>query len=240
MNFVLDIQELSVWYEENNFILEDIHLSLEKGHVYGLLGVNGAGKTTLLNTLTGVNRSFKGRFEVAGIEIGPETSINQWHESKKKRYFAADYPLLFTEITARQYVEFVHKIYQKVFKEHEFLQLAKEFHFMQYVDRRITELSLGNRQKIVLITGLLLQAPLFILDEPLVGLDVEAIEVFYQRIKEYSRGGGTVLFSSHLLEVVQRFCDQAIILHNKRILSIVELNENIDLHKEFFEVIANE
>lgn len=240
MNPILDIQHLSVWYEKNNFVLEDINLSLKQGYVYGLLGVNGAGKTTLLNTLTGINRSFRGFFKMEDIKVEPDAKLHQWHESKKKRYFAADYPMLFTEMSAREYVKFVHKLYQKIYKEEEFLQLAEEFHFTKYVGRRISELSLGNRQKVVLITGLLLRVPLFILDEPLVGLDVESIEVFHQKMKKYCKNGGTILFSSHLLEIVKRFCDYAIILHNKKILSVAKINENLDLHKEFFEVIRND
>ncbi|MEC2087117.1 ATP-binding cassette domain-containing protein, partial [Bacillus inaquosorum] len=89
------------------------------------------------------------------------------------------------------------------FSEQQFTSLAEAFHFSKYTNRRISELSLGNRQKVVLMTGLLLRAPLFILDEPLVGLDVESIEVFYQKMGEYCEAGGTILFSSHLLDVVQ-------------------------------------
>lgn len=239
MNSILDIQHLSAWYEENNLILEDIVLSLEKGGIYGLLGVNGAGKTTLLNILTGINRSFSGVFRIDSIKLEPKADLNQWHESKKRRYFVADYPMLFTEMSAREYVKFVHKLYQKLFMEEEFLQLAEEFQFTKYIDRRISELSLGNRQKVVIMTGLLLHVPLFILDEPLVGLDVESIEIFHQKTRQYCKNGGTILFSSHLLEVVKRFCDYAIILHDKRIRSVVRIDENLDLHKEFFEVIRN-
>lgn len=113
---------------------------------------------------------------------------------KTHRYFAADYPLLFTEITAKDYVSFAHSLYQKDFSEQQFASLAEAFHFSKYINRRISELSLGNRQKIVLMTGLLLRAPLFILDEPLVGLDVESIEVFYQKMREYCEAGGPFCF----------------------------------------------
>lgn len=87
MNPILDIQHLSVWYEKNNFVLEDINLSLKQGYVYGLLGVNGAGKTTLLNTLTGINRSFRGFFKMDDIKVEPDANLHQWHESKKKTIF---------------------------------------------------------------------------------------------------------------------------------------------------------
>lgn len=90
------------------------------------------------------------------------------------------------------------------------------------------------------MTGLLLRAPLFILDEPLVGLDVESIEVFYQKMREYCEAGGTILFSSHLLDVVQRFCDYAAILHNKQIQKVISIGEETDLRREFFEVIGHE
>ncbi|WP_440619790.1 ATP-binding cassette domain-containing protein [Bacillus subtilis] len=237
---ILDIHDVSVWYERDNVILEQVDLHLEKGAVYGLLGVNGAGKTTLINTLTGVNRNFSGRFTLCGIEAEAGMPQKTSDQLKTHRYFAADYPLLFTEITAKDYVSFVHSLYQKDFSEQQFASLAVAFHFSKYINRRISELSLGNRQKVVLMTGLLLRAPLFILDEPLVGLDVESIEVFYQKMREYCEAGGTILFSSHLLDVVQRFCDYAAILHNKQIQKVIPIGEETDLRREFFEVIGHE
>ncbi|MCY7782781.1 MULTISPECIES: ATP-binding cassette domain-containing protein [unclassified Bacillus (in: firmicutes)] len=237
---ILDIRDVSVWYERDNVILEHVDLHLEKGAVYGLLGVNGAGKTTLINTLTGVNRNFSGRFSLCGIEAEPGMPQKTSDQLKIHRYFAADYPLLFTEITAKDYVSFVHSLYQKDFSEQQFTSLAEAFHFSKYTNRRISELSLGNRQKVVLMTGLLLRAPLFILDEPLVGLDVESIEVFYEKMREYCKAGGTILFSSHLLDVVQRFCDYAAILHNKQIQKVIQIEEETDLRREFFEVIGHE
>ncbi|MCY8808240.1 ABC transporter ATP-binding protein [Bacillus atrophaeus] len=237
---MLDIHALSVWYEQDNVILENVDLHLEKGAVYGLLGVNGAGKTTLINTLTGVNRNFSGSFKLCGIEVNAKTPLKTSDQLKTNRYFAADYPLLFTEITAKEYVSFVHSLYQKEFHEQQYVSLAEEFHFSQYTNRRISELSLGNRQKVVLITGLLLRAPLFILDEPLVGLDVESIEVFYEKMQEYCKSGGTILFSSHLLEVVKRFCHYAAILHDKQIRKLIPIKDDTDLRREFFEVIGHE
>ncbi|MCY8069890.1 ABC transporter ATP-binding protein [Bacillus subtilis] len=237
---ILDIHDVSVWYERDNVILEHVDLHLEKGAVYGLLGVNGAGKTTLINTLTGVNRNFSGGFTLCGIEAEAGMPQKTSDQLKIHRYFAADYPLLFTEITAKDYVSFVHSLYQKDFSEQQFTSLAEAFHFSKYTNRRISELSLGNRQKVVLMTGLLLRAPLFILDEPLVGLDVESIEVFYQKMREYCEAGGTILFSSHLLDVVQRFCDYAAILHNKQIQRVIPIGEETDLRREFFEVIGHE
>ncbi|AMA54251.1 MULTISPECIES: ATP-binding cassette domain-containing protein [Bacillus] len=237
---ILDIHDVSVWYERDNVILEHVDLHLEKGAVYGLLGVNGAGKTTLINTLTGVNRNFSGGFTLCGIEAEAGMPQKTSDQLKIHRYFAADYPLLFTEITAKDYVSFVHSLYQKDFSEQQFTSLAEAFHFSKYTNRRIAELSLGNRQKVVLMTGLLLRAPLFILDEPLVGLDVESIEVFYQKMREYCEAGGTILFSSHLLDVVQRFCDYAAILHNKQIQKVIPIGEETDLRREFFEVIGHE
>lgn len=237
---ILDIHDVSVWYERDNVILEHVDLHLEKGAVYGLLGVNGAGKTTLINTLTGVNRNFSGCFTLCDIEAEAGMPQKTSDQLKIHRYFAADYPLLFTEITAKDYVSFVHSLYQKDFSEQQFTSLAEAFHFSKYTNRRISELSLGNRQKVVLMTGLLLRAPLFILDEPLVGLDVESIEVFYQKMREYCEAGGTILFSSHLLDVVQRFCDYAAILHNKQIQKVIPIGEETDLRREFFEVIGHE
>ncbi|XRL90164.1 ATP-binding cassette domain-containing protein [Bacillus subtilis] len=237
---ILDIHDVSVWYERDNVILEQVDLHLEKGAVYGLLGVNGAGKTTLINTLTGVNRNFSGRFTLCGIEAEGR------HAAENIRS-AEDSPLLRRRLSAAIYRNYGEGLcvfrpfaLSKGFFRAAVCQFRQAFHFSKYINRRISELSLGNRQKIVLMTGLLLRAPLFILDEPLVGLDVESIEVFYQKMREYCEAGGTILFSSHLLDVVQRFCDYAAILHNKQIQKVIPIGEETDLRREFFEVIGHE
>ncbi|PNB46156.1 ABC transporter ATP-binding protein, partial [Pseudomonas sp. GW456-E7] len=88
---ILDIHDVSVWYERDNVILEHVDLHLEKGAVYGLLGVNGAGKTTLINTLTGVNRNYSGSFTLCGIEAEAGMPQKTSDQLKTHRYFAADY-----------------------------------------------------------------------------------------------------------------------------------------------------
>lgn len=240
MSTILEIRDLSVEYESGQQVLRGTRLQLDSGQVYGLLGVNGAGKTTLLHTLCGVNRSFTGGFRILDMEITPEASEQQWLAAKKHRYFAADAPLLFDELTMRQYVEFIHKLYGVQLDRLDLLRMAEAFCCEQYLDRTISELSLGNRQKTVLMTGLLLRPPLFLLDEPLVGLDVEAIETFYTQLQEYCAGGGTVLFSSHLLEIVQRFCSHIFILHRGQIAASLPVDREQDLHSLFFGVVHNE
>ncbi|WP_235946019.1 ATP-binding cassette domain-containing protein [Saccharibacillus alkalitolerans] len=220
--------------------MDRIDLTLEGGRVYGLLGINGAGKTTLLHTICGLNRRFSGGFRMSEVAINPESDEGDWFRVKCERYLAADSPVLFGELTMRQYAEFVHKLYRRSFEEGELVELARQFHCEAYLDRTIGELSLGNKQKTVLMTGLLLNTPLFILDEPLVGLDVESIEVFYDKIREYCQRGGSVLFSSHLLEIVQRFCQSVFILDRKKIALHVPVDSNTDLHRIFFEVVRHE
>ncbi|OWA35399.1 multidrug ABC transporter ATP-binding protein [Saccharibacillus sp. O16] len=236
----LQIENLSAWYKPGELILEQIELHLEPGRIYGLLGVNGAGKTTLLHTLCGLNRHFSGQFSLSESGIGPESTEAEWYTAKSKRYLATDAPVLFNELTMRGYVEFIHKLYHRSLDNGELVHLARQFHCEVYLDRWVSELSLGNKQKTVLMTGLLLNVSLFILDEPLVGLDVESIEVFHTQINDYCKRGGTVLFSSHLLEIVQRFCESVFILHNKRIALHVPIHPDTDLHRIFFEAVRHE
>lgn len=237
---LLQIEQLSAWYKPGELIIEQVDLNLESGKVYGLLGVNGAGKTTLLHTICGLNRNFSGRFRLSEVWIGKESKEKDWYMAKSERYFATDSPTLFNELTMRQYIEFIHQLYRKTFEKGELENLAQLFRCDEYLDRMISELSLGNKQKTVLMAGLLLKAPLFILDEPLVGLDVEAIEVFQDQMTQYCQRGGTVLFSSHLLEVVQRFCESVFILHRKKIALHVPVERDTNLHRIFFEVVRDE
>lgn len=237
---IVALSKVSAWYTPGVPVLENVDWVLKPGKIYGLLGMNGAGKTTLLHVLTGLHSRFSGDCFVGGSKLDSQSSANELNLSKKQRYFAPDSPQLFEEMTAFQYMNFVTLIYKKAWNQAYFQELVHLFRFTEYVDRTIGELSLGNRQKTALITGFLVEPPLYILDEPLNGLDIESIDSLEQQMKVYTSNGGTVIFSSHLLEMVERFCDEAFILNAKRIQARIDLNEGGDLREKLRHVIHDE
>lgn len=232
-NIVLEATNINSWYNINENVLNNIDFSLEKGKIVALLGVNGSGKTTLINTIVGIHKNFRG-----SIKINNDNKINST-KVKRDRFFISDTPMIFIHMTAMEYIKFLHLIYKKKIDIKRLNELIELFEFSKYIDVNNDELSLGNKQKVLLIVAFMLNCPLLILDEPLVGLDVLAIENFYNEVKKYVSKGNTVLLSTHLIELVENVCDQAIIIDKSKIVDKFNC-EDINIKSHFFEVISNE
>lgn len=231
---LLEIKNVSVWYQKEKNILDDVNFNVGQGVIVGLLGKNGQGKTTLLNTITGIHTDYSGE-----ISICESTGIRNIGV-KRKRFFVPDHPILFDEMTGKCYIEFLHQIYQKPWDENSYNYYAQLFEYGKFAQQSIKTLSLGNMQKTTLIAAFMIRTPLLLLDEPLVGLDVMAIENFYSEINEYIKEGNSVIFSTHLIEIIEKICTEVAILHNKRIIKRIELNGSCNVREEFNKVIASE
>ena len=131
----------------------------------------------------------------------------------------------------------LHNLYKKRFNQEICKEFAEKFEFSRYLNARIGNLSLGNRQKVVIIGGLMIRAPLLVLDEPLLGLDVTAIERFYDEIRLYADQEHAVIFSSHIIDILEHVCTNVIFLNNKRIIENIVLDSEVDLREEFNRVI---
>ncbi|SHH42113.1 ATP-binding cassette domain-containing protein [Tepidibacter thalassicus] len=232
---MIQIKNLKAWYKKNEFILKDININIDSGLIFGLLGVNGAGKTTFLNCLTGIHNKFEGE-----IYLNNDNFIKNPIGFKRNRYFIPDYPILFEEMSGFNYIEFVHNLYKKYLNLEKLYYYCELFSFNNYINKKIQTLSLGNKQKIAIICGLLLDTPLLILDEPLVGLDIVSIDNFYKEMKNYVKRGNSIIFSSHLIEVINSVCDKVAILDEGRIKKIITINEDTNIKTVFFKVTKNE
>lgn len=228
------IENLKAWYTNDRLILKNINFEIENGIICGLLGVNGAGKTTLLNSICGIHENYSGNILIDNVVIKKND-----RDGKKKRYFIPDHPVLFNELSGYSYIELVHKLYDKDLDEERLKYYCERFNFEKYINQTMGSLSLGNRQKAAIICGFLLDVPLLILDEPLVGLDAIGIERFYEEIRKYAARGNSVIFSTHLLEVVEEICDKVIILDDGIIKKCVYSDGEKSLKDEFFKVINN-
>lgn len=229
---ILIIEDLVAWYEKDKNILEDVGLQIEAGSVVGLIGKNGQGKSTLLNTITGIHEYYKGNIIING-ESGISTA-----KVKRFRYYVQDIPILFDELSPMSYFIMLHNTYRKVFQKELCEAYAEKFEFTRFLNTKIGNLSLGNRQKVVIIGGLLIRAPLLVLDEPLLGLDVTAIERFYEEIRLYADKEHAVIFSSHIIDTLEHVCTKVIFLNDKRIVHETVLEKGINLREEFNKVIG--
>ena len=186
-----------------------MNLTLEGGEIVGLIGHNGAGKSTTIKSLVSVINPTQGQIFVDGKEL----SSNRL-EIKKKIGYVADSPDLFLRLTANEFWELVATSYDMTTAEVEARlgELLAIFDFANHRYEVIESFSHGMRQKVFVIGALLSDPDIWVLDEPLTGLDPQAAFDLKQMMREHANKGNTVLFSTHVLEVAEQLCDKIAIL----------------------------
>jgi ABC-2 type transport system ATP-binding protein len=207
---ILELQNLSAWYSEGKNVLSGFSLQLRPHEVVGLIGLNGAGKTTFLKTLSGFHEGFR----CDGIRLNGQPTAFRDKGFKLSRYtvFAEDNS--FQYFTFREYLSYAAAAYKM--KLPDVAELVRGFHFEDYTDTLLKDLSTGNKKKAFLITAFALQRPLLLLDEPVNGLDFQSTEYLYQLIAGYKEHG-TVLFSSHILESITLTSNRVLVLEDGQI-----------------------
>ena len=197
---LLSLDNLSVWYTAGHPVLSGLSLDLREHEVVGLIGLNGAGKTTFIKT-------------VAGLLPGYHLDIRD-KAFKQSRYIVFAEDRSFQYFTFREYLAYVAASYGVPLPD--VTGLVKGFHFEDYTDVLLKELSTGNLKKAYLITAFALRPKLLLLDEPVNGLDFQSTEFLYQLMGGYKQYG-TLLFSSHILESICLTSDRVLVLEHGRI-----------------------
>lgn len=211
---MIEVIHADKFYDQKQ-ALKDVNLTIKNGTVFGLLGHNGAGKSTLIKSLVSAHDLTNGKIKVDGQEL---TTHRQ--EIKQKIGYVPDSPDLFLQLTAMEYWRLMIDIYcinyQDVAKKmQEYIQL-----FSMEADQNtlISSMSHGMRQKVILIGALTLDPDIWILDEPLTGLDPQAAFDLKELIKKHVANGNTVIFSTHILAIAQEVCDELAILKKGEVI----------------------
>lgn len=212
---LLTVKNLSAWYSSERKVLSNFSIELNEHEVVGLIGLNGAGKTTFLKTLSGLHEAFSSD----GIWLYGRSLTFRAKAFKACRYtvFAEDNS--FQYFTFREYLAYVFAAYRKELPD--LTALIRGFHFEDYTDILLKDLSTGNKKKAFLITAFVLKPELLLLDEPVNGLDFQSTEFLYQLIAGYKEYG-TVLFSSHILESITLTSDRVLVLEDGHIRQTFE------------------
>ncbi len=190
--------------------LDKLSLTVKAGEVYGFLGANGAGKSTTIRLLLDFIKPTSGKARIMGLDSVQDSVTVKRHVG----YLAGDVAL-WPKVTGTELFSYLGKLQQRDNREY----LAELIHrFEAEPEKKITELSKGNRQKIGVIQALMHQPDVLILDEPTSGLDPLMQEVFYQTIREASERGAAVFVSSHNLAETQRMCDRVGIIKHGRLI----------------------
>lgn len=193
--------------------LFDLNLRVEPGEILGFLGPNGAGKSTTVKILTGLIRPSAGRAVVAGFDV-----VEQPIEVKKRIGYVPETAALYDGLTAAEYLELVaclHHLDPKMVRSRS-AELLELFGLAEDQHRRMTEFSKGMRQKVLLAAALIHRPEVLFLDEPLDGLDANAALIVKEVLKQLAGQGRTILFCSHILDVVERMCTRIVIISNGR------------------------
>jgi ABC-2 type transport system ATP-binding protein len=194
--------------------VENLSFTVKEGEIYGLLGPNGAGKTTTIKVIVGILEPRAGKVEVYGTPVSNEVP------AKSQIGYVPEEVVLLDSLTPREFFEFVASI-RRLDKESvnsKLERFASAFELKQYFDTPIAALSMGNKQKVAIITGLLHDPKLLILDEPLIGLDARSSKILKELIAFHAKKGGAVIFSTHIMEVAEKLCTRVAIINKGKIV----------------------
>lgn len=213
---MLEIKGLTKKYKNaDKNAIEDINLTIENGDIYGFIGPNGAGKSTTIKCLVGIHSFEKGSIMLDGLSI-KDNPI----EFKHQISYVPDNPDLYEFLTGMEYINFVSNVYDEDVSKEDIINLAKKFNLENNLLEPIRTYSHGMKQKIALIGALIHKPKLIVLDEPFVGLDPKAAFDLKEIIKELCQNGMMVFFSSHVLEVVEKFCNKIAIIKMVKLLVV--------------------
>jgi ABC-2 type transport system ATP-binding protein len=238
-NSVIVARNLSKTYTET--VLKNIDLTIRQGEIIGYIGPNGAGKSTTIKILTGIIPDFDGEVTVLGLDIRKQPV-----EVKKQIGYIPENAALYDTLTPLEYLYFVGQLYKMnlAVVDKKAKELLELFELSEHRDSRMTTFSKGMRQKVLLIAGMIHNPALLFLDEPLSGLDANAVILVKEILSQLKHAGKTIFYSSHLMDVVEKISDRIIIINKGEMIAngtFAELNAQAtgSLEKIFTDLTGN-
>lgn len=237
---MLEVKNYSKSYVKGQKAVDSISLEVEKGDIFGFIGHNGAGKTTTIKSIVGILDFEDGDVLIDGISI-KDNPI----ECKSKIAYIPDNPDLYEHLTGIGYLNFIADVYGVTKEKRE--ELIKKygdiFEITNNLGDLISSYSHGMKQKLAIISALVHEPKLYILDEPFVGLDPKATYLLKDIMKEKCKEGGSIFFSTHVLEVVEKLCNRIAIIKKGKIVvygDVKTITKDKDLEDIFMELVNNE
>ena len=213
---MIELKNISKKYSgSNTYAVEPTNLNIQPGKIIGFIGHNGAGKSTTLKMIMGILTPTTGDVFVNGYSI-----TNDDIKAKSELGYVPDSPDVFLKLTGYEYLNFMGTAYgveANVLKDR-INELAKTYLMEDKLNDLIDSYSHGMRQKIIVMGALIHEPHIMILDEPLTGLDPQASRLLKDSMKDHVSKGHTVLFSTHVLEVAEKLCDEILIINHGKII----------------------
>ena len=194
--------------------VDGIDLVVRSGELFGFLGPNGAGKTTTFRMIAGILQPTSGTVEIGGIDV-----IRRPLEAKKRLGFIPDRPFVYDKLTGGEFLRFAAALYgqQGAAVEKRIDELLELFELSRWKDELTETYSHGMRQKLIISGALVHRPEVIVVDEPMVGLDPKSARLLKDLFRQFVDRGGTVLMSTHTLEVAETMCDRIAIIHGGKI-----------------------
>jgi ABC-2 type transport system ATP-binding protein len=215
MNALINMRGLSKAYSGRQ-VLEPIDLDIHAGEVVGYLGPNGAGKSTTVKILIGVTKEFNGSAEVCGFDVRKEPL-----EVKRRIGYVPEVAALYDSVSPLEYLRFVGRVHHMddALIESRATEMLNLFGLEGELRTPMFNYSKGMKQKVLFTAAVIHDPAVLFLDEPLSGLDVNAVMLVKEVIAQLAKAGKAIFYSSHMMDVVQKVCDRIIILDKGKVLA---------------------
>jgi len=222
---LIEIKGVSKSYNGKVKAVDSLNMEVPSGAIVGFLGPNGAGKTTTIKMITGITKPDQGEILINGIGI-----LDKPLKAKKEFGFVPDSPDIFLRLKGIEYLNFMADVYDVDgnHRKERIRSMAERFEMENALSDQIQSYSHGMRQKIVLMGALLHKPPVWILDEPLTGLDPKSSYILKEMMREHADAGNTVFFSTHVLEVAEKICDKVAIINKGNLMFYGTIDEMRD------------
>lgn len=207
---MIELREFSKYYADSPAV-RSLSLTVEPGQLWGVIGRNGAGKTTTLRAITGIIPPSGGTLRVAGFDVQQDPV-----QVKRRTAYVPDDPQLFADLTVEQHLRFQASVYQVDQPGPAIEHWLERFELAGKRHARADSLSRGMRQKLAICAAYLQRPAALLLDEPMTGLDPQAIRQLKESIVEQAQAGAAVMISSHLLAMVEDICTHVLVLDEGR------------------------
>ncbi len=230
---VLEISNYTKTYGTDKKACDDVSLTVESGDIFGFIGHNGAGKSTTIRAVVGVLDYEEGSIKIDGHDVKSEPL-----ECKKITAYIPDNPDLYENLTGLQYLNFVADAFDvsEEDRRQRISDYAARFEITDALPDPISSYSHGMKQKVAIISALIHEPKLLVLDEPFVGLDPQAAFILKEIMHEMCKEGCAVFFSTHVLDVAEKLCNKIAIIKKGRIIANGKIEELIGDHESLEEV----
>jgi ABC-2 type transport system ATP-binding protein len=220
---MIEIYNLTKEYNNSKVkAVDNITLNVNGGEIFGFLGPNGAGKSTTIKCMTGILPFSQGHIKVCGIDIKEEPV-----KAKMNIGYVPDEHIVYEGLTGFEYINFIADVFAVPTKERKerIEKYAKLFDMQSNLNNKMSSYSHGMKQKISLISALVHEPKIWVLDEPMTGLDPQASFNLKQLMAQHAEQGNVVFFSSHVLEVVQKVCTKVAIIDKGKLITVFDIKE---------------